>query len=444
MSDTDPTSLQPTAEPETGELALPANADSEERAWHLRMFRSLRHRNYRLFFFGQLVSLMGTWMQNVAQSWLVWELSHSSVWLGIIGFMTFVPQLLFSMIGGIAADRYPKRTLIIVTQSASMLLAFVLATLVLTHTATVWIVAGMAFLLGTVNSFDMPARQTFVTEMVGKEDVTNAVGLNSAVFNTARLVGPAIGGWVIYAVGTGWCFFFNGVSFLAVILGLLAMRVEPRGIVHTGKSVLRSLREGLIFIRGERTILAFMIMVSTLTVFGWSYSVLLPLFADNILHVGAVGLGNLLSANGVGALTSALLVATLGERIPPRRLVTIAVVVFLCGVTTLALSHSFVLTLIALVFIGMGLTSFFTTANSMFQRRSPDALRGRVLGVYSMVFGGFYPFGSLEVGTLAKVIGPGEVILINAAICLVIGAIVIRMIDSGVRRSSDEAVGAAG
>lgn len=371
---------------------------------------------------------MGTWMQNVAQSWLVWELSHSSVWLGIIGFLTFVPQLLFSMVGGIAADRFSKRKLLVITQASSMLLALIMAALVFTGTATVQLVGVLAFCLGTVNAFDMPGRQMFVMEMVGREDVVNAVGLNSAVFNSARLVGPAIGGYVIYAVGTGWCFLINGVSFFAVIIGLLAMRLQPHVVKHTGQSVLRSLGDGLKFIRGERVILPFMILVSTLTVFGWSYNVLLPLFADQILNVGSVGMGNLLSANGVGALTGALLIASIGDNHAPHRIATISVSLFLCGLVILAISHVFLLTLAGMLMIGMGLTSFFTTANSVLQRRSPDAMRGRVLGVYSMVFGGFFPFGSLEVGTLAKYIGPTEVLLINACISAVVAGLVLRML----------------
>ncbi len=409
--------VPPATSPQNGRLA--ALRDST--------FRSLRHRNYRLFFFGQLGSLVGTWMQNVAQSWLVWELTHSSVWLGVIGFLTFLPQLLFSMVGGLIADRYAKRSLIIVMQSMMMVQAFVLAALVWTGWITAPVVATMAFLLGVANSFDMPARQAFVVEMVGREDVTNAIGLNSAVFNGARLVGPAIGGVLIHVVGTSWCFFLNGVSFLAVIAGLFLMRLPKHETRHMGRSALRSMRDGLRFIRGERTVLGLMILVATLTVFGWSYSVLLPVFADTVLHAGSIGLGNMLSANGLGALCSALLVASVGERLQPKRVVSFAVAGFLIGVVVFAISTVFILSLAALFTIGLSLTSFFATANSTFQHRSPDALRGRVMGVYAVVFGGFYPFGSLEVGWLAKVIGPSATILLNAALCLLVILIVRRI-----------------
>ncbi|HZV12540.1 MAG TPA: MFS transporter, partial [Candidatus Kapabacteria bacterium] len=335
-----------------------------------KTFRSLRHRNYRLFFSGQLVSLCGTWMQNVAQSWLVWELSHSALWLGIIGFMTFLPQLLFSLFGGTVADRFPKRGLIIVTQTVSMVLAFVLAALVWTNVVTVWWVAALAFMLGTVNSFDMPARQAFVVEMVGKEDMTNAIGLNSAIFNSARLIGPALGGIVIGLVGTAWCFFLNGVSFIAVIIGLYAMQLPPSRIVHMGKSVWKSAKDGMIFIRREPTVRSIMVLVSAVTVFGWSYSVLLPLFADEVLHVGAVGLGNLYSANGVGALLSALFVAAVGDKIKTRKMVFTGISIFLIGVTCFALSHWFWISMVSLTCIGMGLISFFATANSTLQKLS--------------------------------------------------------------------------
>ncbi len=381
------------------------------------MFRSLHHRNYRLFFSGQLVSLCGTWMQNVAQSWLVWQLSHSAFWLGVVGFMTFVPQLLFSLIGGTVADRFPKRNTIIATQTISMLLAFILAALVWTNVVTVGWVCFMAFCLGTVNSFDMPARQAFVVEMVGKEDLTNAIALNSAIFNSARLIGPALGGIVIGVVGTAWCFFLNGVSFIAVIAGLFAMRLPPAQIHHMGQSVLRSAREGYSFIRTEPVIRSVMIMVAVLTVFGWSYSVLLPLFADDVLHVGAIGLGNLYSANGIGALASALFIATTGDKLDMKTSMFRSVAIFLAGVCIFALSHWVWLSMASLVLIGMGLISFFAMANSTMQMRSPDHLRGRVMGIYAIVFGGFYPFGSLEVGTCAHLIGATNIILINAILC---------------------------
>jgi MFS family permease len=308
-----------------------------------------------------------------------------------------------------------------------MVLAFALAVLVWTNIVTVWWVAALAFMLGTVNSFDMPARQAFVVEMVGKEDITNAIGLNSAIFNSARLIGPALGGIVIGLVGTAWCFFLNGISFIAVIICLYAMHLPPSRIVHMGKSVWKSAKDGMVFIRQEPVARSIMILVAAVTIFGWSYSVLLPLFADEVLHVGAVGLGNLYSANGVGALLSALFVAAVGDRIKTRKIVFTGISIFLLGVTCFALSHWFWVSMVSLTCIGMGLISFFATANSTLQKLAPDHLRGRVMGIYAVVFGGFYPFGSLEVGTFAKLIGASNIILINATACAITALIVWRM-----------------
>ena len=263
----------------------------------------------------------------------------------------------------------------------------------------------------------MPARQAFVVDMVGRDDLTNAIGLNSAIFNSARLIGPALGGIVIGVVGTAWCFFLNGISFIAVIAGLILMRLPPAQIHHMGQSVLRSAREGAAYIRRDPVILSVMIMVGVISVFGWSYSVLLPLFADDVLHIGAIGLGNLYSSNGVGALASALFIATMSAKLDFQKTIFRSLSLFLAGVSIFALSHWAWLSMVSLVLIGMGLISFFATANSTLQTRTPDHLRGRVMGIYAMVFGGLYPFGSLEIGTLTHVIGASNVILLNACVC---------------------------
>ncbi len=386
-------------------------------------FRSLQFRNYRLFFFGQLISLVGTWMQNIGQAWLVYELTHSAVWLGAIGFLTSVPVLLFSMFGGTVADKIPKKKIIVATQTASMIQAFILAALYWTHFITPEIVGFLALTLGIINAFDMPSRQSFVVEMVGKEYLGNAVALNSAVFNSARMFGPAIGGLVIGAFGVGWCFFLNGLTFIAVIIGLLLMNVaEQRNLEQRTTSVFQSIREAVRYVRAEPVMMAVLFLVSILTIFGWSYSVLLPIFADVVLKIGAIGYGNLLSANGIGALISALTVASVGHKVAPRKFIYGGISLFVCSILIFAFSSSPSLSIICMIGIGMGLIAFFATANASLQNRVPDNLRGRVMGLYAVVFQGFFPFGSLGIGLAADWVGVRIAIAGGACVCGVAGA----------------------
>ncbi len=397
------------------------------------MFRSLRHRNYRLFFFGQLVSLIGTWMQNIGQAWLVYQLTHSPVWLGAVGFLTSVPVLLFSMFGGTVADKISKKRLITATQIASMVQAFILAALVWTDAITPAVVGVLAFTLGTINAFDMPGRQSFVVEMVGKEDLPNAIALNSAVFNSARMLGPAIGGIIIGILGVGWCFFLNGISFIAVIIGLMLMNVEERIIARDGSSMLQSIREAVAYIRSEAALRTIIILVAVVTIFGWSYSVMLPIFADRILGIGAIGLGNLLTANGIGALISALTVASFGRKVPAHIFIYTGLSIFICSIVVFTASSSPLLSMVCLVGVGLGLIAFFATANASLQMRAPDHLRGRVMGLYSLVFQGFFPFGSLGMGVMANLIGVRLAIAGGASICGVSGGIMYHVMKKNER-----------
>ncbi|MGA7161694.1 MAG: MFS transporter [Bacteroidota bacterium] len=390
----------------------------------LPVFRSLRHRNYRLFFFGQLFSLIGTWMQNIGQAWLVYQLTHSSVWLGAIGFLTSVPVLLFSMFGGTLADKISKKRLIVATQTASMVQAFILALLVWTNVVTPVIVGVLAFTLGMINAFDMPGRQSFVVEMVGKDDLPNAIALNSAVFNSARMFGPAIGGIVIGLLGVGWCFFLNGISFIAVIIGLLMMNVVEKIAPKTESSFLHSIRESVNYVQSDATSKAIMTLVAMVTIFGWSYSVMLPIFADRILNIGAIGLGNLLTANGIGALISALTVASVGHKVHPRKFIYTGLSIFIFSIFIFTASSSPLLSMACLVGVGIGLIAFFATANATLQMRTPDHLRGRVMGLYSLVFQGFFPFGSLGLGVLANVVGVRLAVASGACICGISGSAV--------------------
>ncbi len=388
----------------------------------LPTFRSLRQTNYRLFFAGQIFSLVGTWMQTMAQAWLVYQLTYSSVWLGIIGFLNTIPMLLFAMYGGSIADRFSKHKIILITQSLSLVQAIVLSLLVLFDMATVEIVAVLAFTLGTINAFDVPARQTFVFELVGKENLPNAIALNSAAFNAARIIGPAIGGVLIAAVGVGWCFFINALSFLSVIIVLLKLTIAPKVIDQKETtSVFQSLKESIRYVRSDISLIALLTLVAVITVFGWSYTILLPIYADKVLQIGAVGLGNLMMSFGIGAFISAIFVASAESKIRPSKFIYGGILLFVIGISLFALSTNVAVSLYSLVFVGMGLIMFIATANASIQRSAPDAMRGRVMGLYLLIFQGLAPFGQLGMGWLANEIGVRGAVLCGAAICGITG-----------------------
>src|SRR5579864_822331 len=272
--------------------------------------RSLRHRNFRLFFSGQLISLIGTWMQNIAQAWLVYRLTGSSLLLGIVGFASQIPVFILAPIGGAVADRHNRHRIVIGTQTASMVLAFILAALTLGGVVQVWHIMVLAALLGVVNAFDIPARQAFIVEMVGKEDLMNAIALNSSMFNGARIIGPAIAGILVASIGEGWCFFANGVSYVAVIVGLLMMRVQRPARRASAASPWAHIIEGFRFVRGTAPIRALLLLLGLVSLVAMPYTILMPIFADKILHGGARGLGVLMGATGLGALVGALLIAS--------------------------------------------------------------------------------------------------------------------------------------
>src|SRR5271168_108169 len=272
-------------------------------------FRALRHRNFRLFFAGQLISLIGTWMQTVAQSWLVYRMTGSAVLLGTVGFVSQIPVFFLATVGGIVADRYPKRQIVVATQATSMILAFLLAWLTLTGRVQVWQIIVLSALLGVVNAFDIPARQSFFVEIVGKDDLQSAIGLNSSIFNGARIIGPAIAGILVALIQEGWCFFVNGVSFIAVITGLLMMRVKEREIRSGSTDALQEAMEGFRYALGSPTILALLLLVALVSAVGVPYTVLMPIVADRILHGGPRTLGLLMGATGVGAMMGALTLA---------------------------------------------------------------------------------------------------------------------------------------
>ncbi len=369
------------------------------------VLRALRHRNYRLFFTGQLISVTGTWMQTVAESWLVYRLTGSATLLGVVGFAAQLPIFLLAPIGGAVADRYPRHRILLATQTSAMCLALALAALTLTGTITVPILIVIASLLGVVNAFDIPARQSFVVRMVGREDLINAIALNSSIFNSARIIGPSIAGVLVGAVGEGWCFFANGVSYIAVLIGLLRMDVPPeRRIVHHG-SALAEIVEGFKYVGRTKPVFALLLLLGLLSLVAMPYSVLMPIFADQILHGGPRGLGLLMGSAGVGALAGAL---TLAARRGVRglgRLVATATVGFGVGLMLFSLSRSFWLSAAILVPMGYCMIVAMAASNTLIQSMVPDTMRGRIMAVYSMMFMGMAPLGALAAGTLGGRIG---------------------------------------
>jgi MFS family permease len=368
-------------------------------------FRALQHRNFQLFIAGQLVSLIGTWMQSTAQLWLVYKLTNSAALLGVFGFANQIPILVLASVGGYVGDRYNRHLGVIWTQTASMILAFALAALTLLHLIEVWHLILIAFLVGIVNAFDVPIRQAFLVQMVGKEDLPNAIALNSSMFNGARVVGPAIAGFAIALIHEGWCFFLNGVSFLAVILALLAMRIaKTEAKPHVG-SPLQNFLQGFRFAMSDWPIRSTLILLSVLSLFGLQYSVFLPLFAGEILHRGARGFGLLMSAAGVGAVLGALqFAARTTYKGLARWIATMSVILSLCLIG-FSLSTAFWLSASLLFVIGFAATSQMAATNTTVQNRVPDELRSRMMAVYATMFMGVQPIGSLLAGGVAKRLG---------------------------------------
>lgn len=381
--------------------------------------RSLRHRNFQLFFSGQLISLTGTWMQTVAQSWLVYRLTGSGLLLGGVGFASQIPVFLFAPLGGIVADRSNRKHVVIGTQVASMLLAFVLAALTLTHTVQVWHIFVLAALLGVVNAFDIPGRQSFLVDMVGKDDLMNAIALNSSMFNGARVVGPAVAGILVARLGEGWCFFANGASYIAVIAGLLLMNVHAPARVSAKTSPFDHMIEGFQFVNRTAPIRALMILLGIVSVTGMPYVVLMPIFADKILRgggqelasligshdLGAVRLGILMGAAGVGALLGALTLAVRTGVKGLSKWITVCCAGFGVSLMLFALSKSFWLSVFLLLPVGYFIMLQMSSSNTLIQVMVPDELRGRTMAVYSMMFMGMAPIGALLGGALSDRLG---------------------------------------
>lgn len=385
--------------------------------------RALHHRNYRLFFCGQLISVIGTWMQVVGQSWLVYRLTDSAILLGLVRFASLIPVLLLSPVGGSFADRHNRHRIVIVTQTIAMALAFILAGLTFTGTVRVWHIFVLAASLGVVNSFDIPTRQAFVVDLVGRDDLINAIALNSSTINGARIVGPAVAGLLVATVGEGWCFFINAISYVAVIVGLLLMKITVQVHVTVPGSALEGVIEGFRYVKHTRPVRALLLLIAVVSLMGVPYMVLMPIFADEVLGAGARGLGLLMAAAGCGALVGGFLLASKRDVEGLRRWVPLAAGGFGVGLVLFSLSQSFWLSIAILVPTGFCMMLETASSNTLIQSIVPDQLRGRVMAVYSMMFLGMAPFGSLLAGALAHHFGAPATVSFGGAVCIIAAAV---------------------
>ena len=411
----------------SSELRDAGNTEKQKNRVGVRTtLRALRHRNFQLFFGGQLISLIGTWMQNIAQDWLVYRLTGSSLLLGTVAFASQIPIFLLAPVSGIVADRWNRHRIVVATQSASMLLALTLATLTLSGRIRIWEIMVIASLLGVVNAFDIPARQAFLIDMVGRDDLLNAIALNSSMFNSARIIGPAIAGILVASVGEGWCFFANGISYIAVITGLLLMRLTRKGELQKKGSALENMIEGFRFARHTAPVRALLLLIGVVSLAAMPYTVLMPIFAGRILHGGARQLGMLMGATGIGALLGALTLASKADVKGLGKWVWIAATGFGTSLILFTLSRHLWLSMALLVPTGFGMMVQMGATNTLLQVMVPDRLRGRVMSLYSMMFIGMGPIGALIGGAIAARIGAPWTVAVGGVTCLAGGAIFAR------------------
>ena len=409
------------------------------------MFRALSHRNYKLFFGGQGISMIGTWMTRIATSWLVYQLTGSALLLGVVGFAGQIPSFVIAPFAGVIVDRWNRHGILILTQVLAMVQSLALAVLTLTGYIKVWHVIVLSIFQGVINAFDMPARQSFVVEMVeDRADLPNAIALNSSLVNAARLIGPSLGGVIIAVVGIGWCFMIDAISYLAVIGSLLAMRITPRVLkaVHQA-NILRQLRDGWEYIVGSPPISKILLLLAFVSLVGMPYTVLMPIFANEILQGGPNTLGLLMAATGVGALCGAVFLAARKSVLGLGRFIPLASGLFGAGLIAFSFSRSLPLSLLLLVLTGLGFMVQMAVSNTIIQTIVDEDKRGRVMSFYTMSFMGAAPFGSLLAGSLAEKIGAPYTLFIGGIGC-VIGAIWSRMHFRGYVSSSARSISKKG
>ena len=385
------------------------------------LLRALRSRNYRLFIAGQSVSLVGTWMQQVAMSWLVYRMSGSALLLGVVGFISQIPTFLVSPFAGVLADRWDRRRLLIATQALAMVQAAILAILVMTGIIQVWQIMLLSLFLGLVNAFDIPIRQSFVIEMVSdREDLGNAIALNSSMVNGARLIGPSIAGLLVASVGEGICFLVNSISYLAVIIALGAMhlRLSPHHYKQR-RNILHELREGFSYAYGFGPIRSILTLVALVSLMGMPYTVLVPVYAKEVLHGGAHTFGFLMTAAGCGALIGTLYLASRSSVLGLGKVIVLSATFFAVGIASFAVSKHFVLSLVSLAIAGFGAMTLVASCNTILQTILEEDKRGRVMSFFTVAFIGMAPFGSLGAGAMASIMGARETLLVGAAACLV-------------------------
>jgi MFS family permease len=388
--------------------------------------RALRHRNYRLFFGGQGISLVGTWMTRVATSWLVYRLTNSAFLLGLVGFSSQIPMFVLAPFAGVLVDRWNRHRVLLITQTLAMLQSLALATLALTGIIRIWHIILLSVFQGLINTVDTPARQSFVVEMIeDRRDLSNAIALNSSMFNGARLIGPSIAGLLIAWVGEGYCFLVDGISYIAVIAALYAMRIRPPSANGRNSRMMQELKEGLRYAFGFMPIRAILLMIALVSLVGFPYTILMPVFARDILHGGPNALGFLMAATGMGALVGALFMASRKSVLGLGRVLPSATIVFGAGLIAFSFSREFYLSLLLMLFTGAGMMTQMATANTLLQTITDDDKRGRVMSFYSMAFMGIAPFGSLMAGSVASSIGAPLTLMMGGGLCILGAAIFI-------------------
>ncbi len=385
-------------------------------------FRAMKHANFRLFFWGQLISVIGVWMQSTALQWLVYRITGSQTSLGLVTFISFLPVLLLSLFMGVIVDQFPRRRLIIFTQSWFMIGAMILAVLTWLEIVQFWHILVLSFALGFGNALDMPARQTFVTEMVDddKNDILNAISLNSTLFNVARIIGPSIAGLVVAALGEAPAFAINSISYLAVIAALSLMKLSPHSREPKSTNTLGKMQEGFSYIGSQKDILWLVIMVAVFSLVGFGSLTLVPVFAKDILQTGVEGFGHLLTFQGIGALIGGLLLVLFGDNLHKGRLILISRILLGPGIIGLALSRTPWLSMGIMAVLGYTFLTQLVLTNTLIQTIVPDKLRGRVLSTYTWALGGFYPLGSLMIGLLGDQLGAPTAGLISGIGCILV------------------------
>jgi MFS family permease len=396
------------------ESTTPSTARDFSHAW-----RALRHRNFQLFFGGQSISLIGTWMTRIATSWLVYRLTGSALLLGTVGFAGQIPTFLLAPFAGVLVDRIDRRKVLVWTQTLAMAQSLTLAWLTLSHRITIHEVLALSAMQGVINAFDMPGRQSFMVKMVeDRADLSNAIAINSSMVNTARLIGPSLAGLLIAATNEGWCFLVDGISYIAVIVSLLLMRIAPDQVQRATTSTIVQLKEGWTYVAASAPIRSILLLFALLSLMGWPFMVLMPVFAAQVLHGGPHTLGFLMGAVGVGSLISALSLVMRRSVRGLTRIIPVAAAIFGVGLICFGLSHFLWLSMLMMLVTGFGMMQGMTSSNTIVQTLVDENVRGRVMSYYTMAFVGMAPFGSLLAGALAHLIGAPRTVIVSGVACI--------------------------